>query len=252
MNIVVVTGGFDPLHSGHIDYFRAARQLGDYLIVGMNTNKWLERKKGKAFMSEKERRAVLESLKMVDEVCLLSDTSDTVDVWLSSMIEQNPDDNIIFANGGDRTEYTTPEVALISHPRLSFTFNVGGTKTQSSTDLLNNYKDTERVWGWFTELFKDDRVKVKELVIEPGKGISYQKHFKRSEIWFISHGQCTVKHSRGKRTDFQMHNLREDDIFDVRANEWHQIYNPYSKPCHVIEIQYGQETNEEDILRDET
>lgn len=251
MDIVLVSGGFDPLHSGHIDYFREAKKLGDRLVVGINSDAWLTRKKGKSFMSEQERTSIISSLEMVDAVYTMDDSDDTATNFIASMMLDYPDYNLIFANGGDRTQKTVPEFYRFHYPKLKFVFGVGGDKTQSSSELLKQYKTTKRMWGHFTELFKDSKVKVKELVIDPGKGISYQKHFLRSEMWFISQGKCTVKTSMGERTNFTMHNLREDDVHVVRANEWHQLYNPYSNPCHVIEIQYGEETSEEDILRDE-
>jgi mannose-6-phosphate isomerase-like protein (cupin superfamily) len=106
-----------------------------------------------------------------------------------------------------------------------------------------------RPWGQYTELFQDDAVKVKELIIEPGEGISYQRHFKRSEIWFISKGTIEVKHSTGDPDEYCIYTLKEDEVFTVRQGEWHQAYNVQNEPCHIIEIQYGEETTEEDIER---
>ena len=74
--IVLVTGGFDPIHSGHIEYFNSAKRFGDELIVGLNSDEWLTRKKGKAFMPFKERKAIIESLKMVDKVIDFDDSDD--------------------------------------------------------------------------------------------------------------------------------------------------------------------------------
>jgi mannose-6-phosphate isomerase-like protein (cupin superfamily) len=113
------------------------------------------------------------------------------------------------------------------------------------------YPRVDRVWGHYLRLFEDGAVKLKELVVEPGKGISYQRHFKRSEIWFVSKGRCYVKHARNTETPEQHSSilLETDDVIPIRAEEWHQIYNPFDVPCHIIEIQYGQETNEEDIER---
>ena len=64
MNIVLVTGGFDPLHSGHIEYFKAAKELGDHLVVGVNSDEWLTRKKGRPFMSFDERCAIIKELRV--------------------------------------------------------------------------------------------------------------------------------------------------------------------------------------------
>ena len=94
-----------------------------------------------------------------------------------------------------------------------------------------------------------NRTQSKELIIEPGKGISYQRHFKRSEIWFVSKGQCEIKYSASNPDNFTVFTLKTDDNFHVKANEWHQVYNTTKEPCHIIEIQYGEETTEDDIER---
>ena len=135
---------------------------------------------------------------------------------------------------------------------IDFVFGVGGEhKANSSSWILKEwqYPTERRVWGEFSDLFQDDVVRVKELIIEPGKGISYQRHFKRSEIWFVSKGACFVKHSTGNSDENVYHLLSTDDVFTVRANEWHQIVNKGEDPCHIIEIQYGEETSEDDIER---
>jgi len=66
--VVLVTGGFDPLHSGHIEYFKSAKELGDELVVGINSDEWLTRKKGRAFMNFAERKAIIEALEVVEKV----------------------------------------------------------------------------------------------------------------------------------------------------------------------------------------
>ena len=73
MKTVLVTGGFDPLHSGHIEYFKAARQLGDKLVVGLNSDTWLTNKKGRAFMPFGERSSIIKELSVVDDVILVED-----------------------------------------------------------------------------------------------------------------------------------------------------------------------------------
>ena len=248
-DIVLVSGGFDPLHNGHIQLFKSAAGLGHNLIVGLNSDAWLERKKGRAFLPFQERKTIVESIGCVDAVWEFNDEDDTANELLAWARETFPENVIIFANGGDRNKYTTPED--FEKYDIIPQFNIGGQKSNSSSTILKDWKSdkTERNWGSYLELLKDNRVKVKELTIDPYKSISYQKHFLRSEIWFVSHGKCTVRHSQGKPTSYLMHNLREDDVFVVRANEWHQIANDYSVPCKIIEIQYGEETDEDDIER---
>ena len=83
MKTVLVTGGFDPLHSGHIEYFKAARELGDYLVVGVNSDDWLTRKKGKAFMPFEERASIIKELKCVDKVIGFNDDDDSASFVLT-------------------------------------------------------------------------------------------------------------------------------------------------------------------------
>jgi mannose-6-phosphate isomerase-like protein (cupin superfamily) len=108
---------------------------------------------------------------------------------------------------------------------------------------------THRVWGHFSDLFQDDNVKVKELVIEPGAGISYQRHFNRSELWFVSQGSCFIRYSPGDPEDSDQIELTKYQMFTVPVGCWHQAYNTGSEPCHIVEIQYGTQTVEEDIER---
>ena len=107
--IVLVTGGFDPLHSGHIDYFKAAKLLGDELHVGLNSNEWLTNKKGRAFMPFEERASVIENLSMVDKVISFDDSDNSACGAIYKTMATNGKVKIIFANGGDRTDTTTPE-----------------------------------------------------------------------------------------------------------------------------------------------
>ena len=137
---VLVTGGFDPLHRGHIAYFEAAAKLGDALIVGLNSDEWLQRKKGKHFMDFDDRRAVLESLRMVDEVMPFDDRDGSARDAIERCLDWYPYVNLVFANGGDRTEQNIPEMT-IEDKRLTFEFGVGGVeKLNSSSAILERWE----------------------------------------------------------------------------------------------------------------
>ena len=249
--IVVVSGGFDPIHSGHIEYLKAAKALGVILVVGVNSDEWLARKKGKPFMNLSERKGVIEHLEMVDIVLTFNDDDDSARDLIAKTLRMFPENDVIFGNGGDRKSHNIPEMSL-EDSRLSFAFGVGGDdKLNSSSWIIQNaacYTES-RVWGSFSNLFQDDVVKVKELIIEPGKGISYQRHFKRSEIWFVSKGMVNVKHSISQPDEFVIHTLNADDQIHIKQGQWHQAFNPFDEPVHIIEIQYGDETSEDDIER---
>jgi cytidyltransferase-like protein len=120
---VIVSGGFDPLHSGHIAYLQAARNLGDYLVVGVNSDAWLICKKGRAFMPLKERMAVVRALGCVGEVMSFDDSDGTALKLIEAVKAKYPQDEIVFANGGDRTAGNIPEMAA---ENVAFAFGVGG------------------------------------------------------------------------------------------------------------------------------
>jgi len=249
--IVVVSGGFDPLHSGHLKLFKEAKKLGDSLCVIVNSDEWLSRKKGRPFMPFEERADIIQGLQDVDNVFGGGDEDGSVCRTLEHIKKAYDGYDMIFCNGGDRTKDNIPEMSVDGY---TFNFSVGGSdKSNSSSWILKEWKyPTERrVWGEFSNLFQDSAVKVKELIIEPGKGISYQRHFKRDEIWFVSHGECEVKHGRLEHNPevHEFYTISTDQVFIIRKGEWHQIVNRGKEPCHIIEIQYGEETNEDDIER---
>ena len=135
--IVLCTGGFDPIHSGHIKYLQEARNLGDMLVVGINSNAWLERKKGYAFMSSDDRITILQNLKMVSHCILFNDDNGTALEAINNVKMMYPNDHIIFANGGDRDSLDAlPER---SAKDVEFVFGVGGIKTRSSSEILANW-----------------------------------------------------------------------------------------------------------------
>lgn len=138
MKIVLATGGFDPLHSGHINYFRSAKKLGDMLIVGVNTDEWLTRKKGCPFMPLEERMTIISSLSMIDACIIFDDSDGTAIDAIKRVRQMYPHAKIIFANGGDRTKDNIPEMTITDN-KLEFVFDVGGNKTASSTNFLQRW-----------------------------------------------------------------------------------------------------------------
>lgn len=136
--IVAVSGGFDPLHIGHIRLFQEAKKLGDKLVVILNNDNWLMAKKGYFFMPQEERKEILESLSCVDEVVLTSHSLNPADMSVcQELLKLRPH---IFANGGDRNKKNIPEVATCEAINCQMVFNVGmGGKIQSSSWLLERY-----------------------------------------------------------------------------------------------------------------
>jgi D-beta-D-heptose 7-phosphate kinase/D-beta-D-heptose 1-phosphate adenosyltransferase len=251
MKVILVTGGFDPLHSGHIAYFNEAKKLGDVLVVGVNSDEWLTRKKGQPFMTIQERVEIVKNLSMVDSVITFDDSDGGASQAIHKCLEDYPTADIVFANGGDRTDSNIPEMK-ISDSRLSFVFGVGGThKMNSSSRILTEWKNprTERVWGYYRVLHSDGpSTKVKELVVLPGKSLSLQRHELRSEYWIVSHGIATVNH--GENLDnIQTSILEKHDEIDIPSHTWHQLRNDTNEDLRIVEIQYGKNCIEEDIER---
>jgi len=251
MKVVLVTGGFDPLHSGHIEYFKAARKLGDKLIVGLNSDAWLARKKGQPFMPITERMAIIENLKMVDHCVIYDDNDGSSIEAIRNVRMMYPNDSIIFANGGDRTHLNIPEMS-IKDDNLTFAFGVGGfNKANSSSWILQEWKapKTLRPWGYYRVLYDIPGTKVKELTVEPGKSLSLQRHKHRAEYWHVSEGRCAVE--QRMPNGYQLPTLELDTLSQIviPINDWHRLYNPFDVPCRIIEVQYGTACDEEDIER---
>lgn len=248
MKIVLVTGGFDPIHSGHIAYFEAARKLGDKLIVGVNSDTWLTRKKGRPFLPNWERVNIINNLKMVDQVITFNDSDGSAIDAIQKVKDMYPyKHHLIFANGGDRTKDNIPEMVFDD---IEFVFGVGGeNKLNSSSWILEEWKSpkVERPWGYWRVLDTKPMYKVKELVIEPGKSLSMQRHKYRAEHWYILKGQCTIA------TEYNGQPLRllkdENTSYMIGVNVWHQGQNNSNTPCHILEVQYGEKCEEEDIER---
>jgi cytidyltransferase-like protein len=248
--IVVVSGGFDPIHSGHIKLIKQARLLGDMLIVGINSDEWLARKKGRAFMPWQERLCVLNNISSVDEVYTFDDKDGTACHLLQQVRAHYPDAKIIFANGGDRTQDNIPEMAVAG---IEFAFGVGGEdKANSSSWILQEWKapKTERPWGYYRVLHEHGlQVKVKELTVEPGQRLSMQRHLDRAEHWFVVEGTAAVYTINRKSDQELLGEFTTHQHIHINRYEWHQLCNETDRPLRVVEIQYGSNCVEEDIER---
>ena len=250
MKISVVSGGFDPIHSGHISYLRSAKDIGDYLIVALNSDDWLIKKKKKVFMPIEERKNILMSIEYVDEVITFED--DNLDSCINALEEiknKYPNEKIIFCNGGDRNKDNIPEMMVSD---IEFKFGIGGIdKINSSSWILKNWKfdNEERIWGNFYNFYDSKEVKVKELIVKPKNGMSFQKHNFRNEISLVIKGSCEIIYADKDPKSKKRVVLNKFDKFFIEEGQWHQITNPFERDCHIIEIQYGDVVIEEDIER---
>lgn len=137
--VVMVSGGFDPVHIGHVRLFEEAKKLGDELVVVLNNDNWLRFKKGYAFMKEADRKEIIESFGVVDRVVVTSHEPNTNDITVCRELELIKPD--VFANGGDRKENVpVPEYEVCNRLGIEMVFNVGhGGKVRSSSELLEEY-----------------------------------------------------------------------------------------------------------------
>ena len=246
--VVVISGGFDPIHAGHIALIKSARELGNHLIVGVNSDTWLTRKKGAAFMPWHHRAEVVRNLRQVDEVMSWEDYDNSAIGLLDRVKRQFPNDQIIFANGGDRTAVNIPEMSVTD---IIFKFGIGGEdKRGSSSNFLQDWKQpvTQRVWGNYRVLYEHlivgSSTKVKELVVEPGQSLSLQRHKYRNELWHVVEGTCNVLDDNSLPRFLGPH-----DRIDIPVGEWHKLSNPFTAPCKIVEIQFGSQCDEADIER---
>lgn len=135
MNIVIVSGGFDPLHGGHIKYLEAAERLGDWLFVGVNSDAWLVRKKGNYFLPYEQRSEIIKNLRMVDAVFSFDDTDGTALNLLKKIRSVFKEDHLIIANGGDRNELNNAEAAF-EDDNYEFVYGVGGSDKYDSSSMI--------------------------------------------------------------------------------------------------------------------
>lgn len=256
--IVLVTGGFDPLHSGHIAYFKAAALLGDELWVGLNSDAWLARKKGRSFMPVNERASIVEALECVKQVITgFKDDDDSACDAIRWAIELGAE-HVVFANGGDRGNNNCPELeSYKDNNSVEFAWGVGGTdKKNSSSWILKDWRapKTEREWGHYRELYSGDGFAVKELVINPHSKLSMQKHQHRSETWNIVNGTAHVLVNNSNLNPFDgagVQHLHPANPVDIPKCTWHQGVNNSDEPAHIVEVWKGPSEllNEEDIER---
>lgn len=214
--LILVSGGFDPLHIGHLKYLQEAAAFGD-VIVALNSDAWLLRKKGFVFHGFEDRKAILKALSCVAAVYAVDDSDNTVK---EAILKLKP---YAFAKGGDRTSVNTPEVDLCNELGVHLIWNVGGEKIDSSSELV------KKLWGSYEVLAEGPGYKVKRLTLLPGKSTSLQSHSERCEHWIFP-----------KTNQYRF----------VTRDARHQLSGG-DEGLTVIEVQTG-DCREEDIIRYET
>ena len=214
MKRIAISGGFDPLHPGHIAMIEEAAKHGEVHII-LNSDEWLIRKKGFFFQSWTDRKKILEAY--TPHIHVVDDYDGTV---CEALERVKPD---IFGNGGDQIKETLPEQEMCGKLGIEMVFELGGGKYASSTALNAKQRVLTR-WGWYDVVLDMPNLKVKMLHVEAGRTLSLQKHNLRSEFFFMPTGEVRV-------------NL---------PGTWHVLEAPAEEPFDVLEVQMGISV-EEDI-----
>ncbi len=213
---IVISGGFDPLHPGHVAMIESAAEYGEVHIV-LNSDDWLVHKKGFYFQPWVDRKKLLEVY--TPHVHTVDDSDGTV---CEALRRIKPD---YFGNGGDRTNKNTPELDVCEELGIEPVFELGGGKYSSSSEI-NARKRVETRWGTYDVLLDMPQLKVKLLTIAAGKKLSLQRHQERSEFFFMPNGEVRM-------------NL---------PGVWHAPVAPADRDLTIVEVQIGR-AEEEDIER---
>lgn len=245
---VAVSGGFDPIHVGHLRMFKKTHSLGEKLVVILNNDNWLQTKKGFVFMPEKERAEIILSLPFVDKVYITKHKRQDSDMSVCGALKElRP---AIFANGGDRKgKKDIPESKVCEDIGIKMAFNVGGGKVQSSSWMIRDasrpISRTERPWGEYYGWDRGSEWNLKTVYIKPGKRLSLQHHKHRSESWVLVEGDATatIVSRIGVRRKMA---LKKDAVLKVPPKTIHRLES--KRGGIVVEIAFGK-FDESDIVR---
>ena len=243
----LVSGGFDPVHVGHLRMFKDAKNLSDKVVLLLNNDEWLIKKKGKPFMNENQRKEILDEFKSIAEVIIQTSCEKSSSRAIEEFVNKNPNKSICYCNGGDRSNIKNIlESDICKKLGVSLEFGIGGEeKVESSSQLTKNYLGNveKRPWGNYHVIAKNTGYQIKEIKVTQGSKLSLQKHEARSEFWQIVKGDSKIT------IENQEYFLKEKEHIYIPKDTIHRIENIGEEELIFIEIQLGEILKEEDIIR---
>lgn len=280
MKIAITSAYANPLHPGHVECFELSKEIADELWVIINNDEQAKLKRGtESFQDEQFRARIVASLKPVDRVIIATDTDGTVCATLRTLLEEiktRPEiTEVIFTKGGDRFAHEIPEAAVLALYNVKIVDSLGAKIYSSSSyvkrasnagdaaelqaklaTLPKEHQEQEyieigyRPWGVYYVLEDRPNFKVKKIIVEAGARLSLQSHLHRSEHWVVVEGTATVQIRQPADPDYigQMLLSANQSCYIPQGNV-HRLSNFGSGPLVVIEVQTGNYTGEDDIVR---
>lgn len=243
----LVSGGFDPVHIGHLRMFKDAKKIANKVILLLNNDEWLIKKKGKPFMTENQRKEILEEFESISEVIIQKSSDPSSSLAIEEFVKENPYKTICYCNGGDRSNTKNiRESEICKKIGVDLQFGIGGErKVESSSKLTKNYlgEIEKRPWGNYHIIARNLGYQIKEIKVSASSKLSLQKHHNRAEFWQIIKGKCNVT------VDKKKYKLKNNDHIYIPKDTIHRIENIGKDELIFIEIQLGEDIKEEDIIR---